>query len=217
MSSPRQTRKKWITWIAALGGAAALLLALLLLAGGRGLSARFDNPEDILSSYDPASFPALALAEDGSALLRLTRDDFYYYARSAGLLGPLRETLRSRGCTAAGLRLGDGGVTICARCRSLGFLTLTYKARCAVTWADGRLILTPEKIWLGNALVLSEKRWPELFRQELSVDPGPVGQSVLEAAVRGEALEVRLAGLGETLRDSYRRVIWYEKINYWSG
>ncbi len=200
MEAPRPNRKKWIFSVAALAGAAALLLlALLLLAGGRGLSARFDDPEELLSSYDPAAFPALTLEPDGAALVRLSKDDLYYYARSAGLLEPLAEELAQRGCTDAGVRFGEGGATVYARCRTFRFLTLTYKARCAVAWQNGRLTLAPEKVWLGNALVLPEKRWPELFRRELGADPGPVGKSVLEAAVKGESLEIRLLGLGEEL------------------
>ena len=198
MDTSRTNRKKWIIRTAALAAAAVLLvLALLLLAGRQGLSARFDDPREILADYDQASFPALNLDPDGTASVRLTRDDLYSYALRAGLLDPLRETLAERGCSDAGVRISDGAFSVYARCRSLRFLNLIYKARVNLTWEAGQLIFTPEKVWLGSALILPQNRWPELFSQELRLDPGDVGRSVLSAEVRGEALEVRLAGLNE--------------------
>jgi|GEM_PF-966677 len=205
MEKTRPGRKKWIIRAAILAAAAALvILALLLLAGGRGLTARFDNADEILADYDSASFPTLSLDPDGTAVLRLARNDLYYFARSAGVLDTLREALAQRGCTGVGLRLADGSAMVYARCRTLGFLPLIYRARVSMTWQDGQLVFTPEKVWLGSALSLSENRRPELFRSELRVDPGPVAESVLGAAVRADALEVRLSGLGEPLTGQLR-------------
>ena len=198
METSRNNRKKWIIRTAALAAAAVLLvLALLLLAGRQGLSARFDDPREILAEYDESAFPALSLEADGTASVRLTRNDLYSYASRAGLLDTLTEALSQRGCSDAGVRISDGVFSVYARCRSLRLLRLTYKAQLGVTWQAGQLVFTPEKVWLGSALVLPESRWPELFSRPLAVDPGEVGRSILDAAVRGEALEIRLAGLNE--------------------
>ena len=192
--------KKWILWIALIIAAAVFItVALLVLAGGKGLSARFDDPGQILSAYDPETFPALTLEPDGVASVRMARDDLYYFARKAGILDALEDTLAQQGCTGMGLRLADGGAVVYARCRTLGFLPLTYKAKVAVDWQDGVLTVTPEKVWLGNAISLSPRRWPDVFGSPLRIDPGAVSDSVLSVSLKGEALEVRLTGLGEPL------------------
>ena len=160
-------------WILVLGIALGVLLAagaMLLILGGRGLSARYDDAAALLAEYDSSQSPALTQQPDGSVLVRLTREDLYWYARKYGLLSAVRQDLADAGVTEAGFRLSDGKLTVFVHYRAWGFLPLAYQASAALSWDNG-LVLRTEKLSFGNHLTIPRSRWPEIFsRHRLRYD-----------------------------------------------
>ena len=191
-------RKKWILRLIPVLAAAALIAAALLLIGGAGLSDRYDKETEILSGYDPSAGAALTMESDGTLTVRLTRPDIYWYGQRYGILDQVHRRLEEAEAEAMGFRIADGRLTVYARCRTVG-LPLSYRAACAVSWQDGALVLTPEKVWIGRNLSLPKSRWPDLFEEPLRLSLDSMDASVTDAATEGDALVLRLEGIRSSL------------------
>ena len=203
MSSSPSKGKKWITVLVIV---IALLLAagaVLLVLGSRGLSARYDDAAELLADYDGSQTPSRSVQEDGSVLLRLTREDLYWYARKYGLLEQIRRDLAEAGVTAAGFRLSDGKLTVFARYRTWGFLPLSYQASVALTWENG-LVLRTEKLSFGNHLNIPRSRWPDIFSRPYVIPAADVSPLVRDAYNEGDSLVLVHEGLVRSLTGSLR-------------
>ncbi len=188
-------RKNWILVLILLLAGIVLVAAVLTLAGGAGLSARYDVAEEVITGYDPSAGAALTMECDGTLTLRLNRADIYWYAGRYGVLEEVRSRLAAAGTPDVGFRLSDGQLTVYARCRTLGLLRLSYRAQCDVSWQDGALVISPRKVWLGRSFSLPRSRWPSIFSGDLHISLEKVTSSVLDAGTEGDALVLRLEGL----------------------
>ena len=195
MTERASKRKKWILWLGLILALVLLGVTVLLLLGRSGLSARYDAADQVTAGYDPSAGAALTLADDGTLTVRLTREDIYWYAGRYGVLDLVEERLAAAGADAMGFRLSDSRLTVYARCRTLGLLPLAYKATCSVRWDGSALVLTPERVWLGQRISLPEQRWPTLFSQALRLPMESVSPTVFDAYLDGDALVLRLEGL----------------------
>ena len=193
-------------WILVLGIALGVLLAagaLLLILGGRGLSARYDDAAALLAEYDSSQSPALTQQPDGSVLVRLTREDLYWYARKYGLLSAVRQDLADAGVTEAGFRLSDGKLTVFVHYRAWGFLPLAYQASAALSWDNG-LVLRTEKLSFGNHLTIPRSRWPEIFSRPYTIGAEKISPLVKDAYLEGDALLLVHEGLARSLTGTLR-------------
>ena len=198
MASSRKKGKKWI-WIPLLVLLAALVVGVvLLIVGGRGISARYDDPAALLREYDSAQTPGVTLREDGSALLRLTREDLYWYAQKYGLLDALRQRLADEGITAAGFRLSDGKLTVYARCRVWGFLPLNYQAAADLAWEDG-IVLRTQKLSFGSHMTIPRGRWPAIFSRAFVIPAEDISPRLTDAYLDADALVLVHEGLPASL------------------
>lgn len=188
-------RKKWILWLGLPAALAVLAAAVLLLAGGAGLSARYDVPAEVTAGYDPSAGAETSLENDGTLTVRLTREDIYWYARRCGIMDAVEERLAGCGASSMGFRLADSRLTVYTRIRTLGLLPLSYRAECDVSWDGSALVVSPQRVWLGQRISLPESRWPELYGDELRLSMEDVTSTVVGACLRGDALELRLEGL----------------------
>ena len=190
-------RKKWILLLI-LPAALAIIAAVLLLAGGSGLSDRYDVEADILSGYDPSAGAGLVMEADGTLTVRLNRADIYWYAQRYGILDEVHARLEEAGAAAMGFRIADGRLTVYARCRTFG-LPLSYRAVCAAGWENGVLVLSPEKVWMGRGIFLPASRWPELFEVPLRLSLDSLEASVIDVLTEGDSLVLRLEGIRSVL------------------
>ena len=203
MSPSPPKGKKWITVLLIVLAVLLAAGAALLVLGSRGLSARYDDAAALLADYDGSQPPSRSVQEDGSVLLRLTREDLYWYARKYGLLDEIRRDLAEAGVTAAGFRLSDGKLTVFARHRTWGFLPLSYQASVALDWEDG-LVLRTEKLSFGNHLTIPRSRWPDIFTRPYVIPAASVSSLVRDAYTEGDALVLVHEGPVRSLKGSLR-------------
>ena len=194
-------RKKWITALLIALAAVTAAGAVLLIVGRRGLSALYDDAAALLSDYGQEHAPSRTVREDGSVLLRLTREDLYWYAGKYGLLEEIRRDLADAGITAAGFRLSDGNLTVFAQHRTWGFLPLSYRASASLTWEDG-LALRTEKLSFGNHLTIPRGRWPEVFSRPYVIPASAISPLVRDAYIEGDALILVHEGPVRSLKGS---------------
>ena len=193
----RRTRKKWIWWVVVPLALLALGAAALYLLGSGGASARYDASESVLADYDASGYGAFTLAPDGTAQLRLDREDLYWAAERYGLLDAIRQGIAERcGKASLGFRLTEGKVIVYLRSKALGILPLSYTAEIAPELSpDGALALRPVSVSLGRRIPLSRRVWPALFENDISVPLGEMARGVRSLHTEGDELVVELEGL----------------------
>lgn len=172
-------------------------VGLVFLLGNSGLAARYDDAEAILSDYDRSGYASLTQHTDGTATLRLEKEDLWYLAENRGLCEGLREAIASdETIRRSGFRLSDGRMQLFISRSVLGFVPVSYRATLTGV-SDGRdLILHTERVVLGTRIQLPEHRWPELFRSEYRLDLSALdgASEITGSRLEGSSVVVTLSG-----------------------
>ena len=200
----RKHRRLW--WIAA---ASAGLLAVLLLAvfivGNGGSSAFCDNVDTLTAAPPTGEVGELSFADDGSAVLRLYKNDLYLLAEENGVLPGLRREVRERfGRCEFGFRLLDGKMRICVSRRVLGFVPVSMQAVTAVSWDGTGVIVHAERVLLGSRTELPASMWPRSVREDFRIDLAATGhtQEIADVYLEGTAAVVETVPLRLPASDS---------------
>ena len=107
--------------IAIPAGILLLLLLAAFLIGNGGASAFRDDVDAILAAPRSEELGELSFADDGSAVVRLYKNDLYVLADESGVLPGLRRQMRERfGDLDFGIRLTGGKMRVCISQRVLG-------------------------------------------------------------------------------------------------
>ena len=120
-------RARW--WAIAIpAGILLLLLLAAFIIGNGGASAFRDDVDAILAAPRSEELGELSFADDGSAVVRLYKNDLYILADESGVLPGLRRQLRERfGDLDFGVRLTDGKMRVCISQRVLGLVPVSMQ------------------------------------------------------------------------------------------
>jgi len=195
--TPDKRRRIW--WlILPLAVLALGAVSLIFLVGNSGLAARYDDPEAILSDYDREGYASLTLHNDGSASLRLEKEDLWYLAEEKDLGRELRETVEAdETIRRFGFRLHEGKVQLFVSREILGFLPISFRGALNAVQEGRELVLRTEQVVLGTRIVLPEQRWPELFQREYRLDLSALdgAEEITDFRVEGSTFVVMLSGI----------------------
>lgn len=188
-------KKIWIWLAAALILTPLALLAGVYLLGTTGVSTRYDDTQALLASYDPGDFKGGTLLEDGTASVRLTRKDLYWFARRYGLLDQMEKKIAASGISRWGVRLAQGQLISYLRTHVLGFLPVTFRAEMTLSLEDGDVVLRTEAVHLGRYLPIPKALWPQSLRAPLRFSLGVYARGIRDVHVESGALILTLDGL----------------------
>ena len=123
--------------IAIPAGILLLLLLAAFLIGNGGASAFRDDVDAILAAPRSEELGELSFADDGSAVVRLYKNDLYVLADESGVLPGLRRQMRDRfGDLDFGIRLAGGKMRVCISQRVLGLVPVSMQIVTSLSW-DG--------------------------------------------------------------------------------
>ena len=173
----RPPRRKWLA-IAIPAGVLVLLLLTALILGNSGTSAFSDDIEAILASGTDGDIGEVTFADDGSAQLRLYKNDIYLIAERDGYLDAVRSEVQDRfGDADFGFRISDGKMRVCISREILGIATVSVTVQTGVSWDGTDIVIHPESVMFGTRTNLPEKFWPRGLRSDFVVDLNEGGRS----------------------------------------
>lgn len=199
---PRRARR-WAVAIPA--GLLLLLLFAAFIFGNGGASAFRDDVDAILAAPRSGDLGELSFADDGSAVVRLYKNDLYLLADESGVLPGLRQQLRERfGDLGFGIRLNDGKMRVCISKRVLGLVPVSMQVETSVSWDGAAVVIHAESVLLGSRTALPESLWPDSVREDFRVDLAQTGraQQIADVYLDGSAAVVETVPLCLPTSDS---------------
>ena len=199
---PRRARR-WAVAIPA--GLLLLLLFAAFIFGNGGASAFRDDVDAILAAPRSGDLGELSFADDGSAVVRLYKNDLYLLADESGVLPGLRQQLRERfGDLGFGIRLNDGKMRVCISKRVLGLVPVSMQVETSVSWDGAAVVIHAESVLLGSRTALPESMWPDSVREDFRVDLAQTGraQQIADVYLDGSAAVVETVPLCLPTSDS---------------
>ena len=197
-------RARW--WAIAIpAGILLLLLLAAFIIGNGGASAFRDDVDAILAAPRSEELGELSFADDGSAVVRLYKNDLYILADESGVLPGLRRQLRERfGDLDFGVRLTDGKMRVCISQRVLGLVPVSMQIVTSVSWDGTGVVIHAESVLLGSRTALPESLWPDGVREDFRVDLAETGrtQEIADVYLDGSAAVVETVPLRLPASDS---------------
>ena len=193
--APRHAR--WLA-IAIPAGILLLLLLAAFIIGNGGASAFRDDVDAILAAPRSEELGELSFADDGSAVVRLYKNDLYILADEGGVLPGLRRQMRERfGDLDFGIRLTDGKMHVCISKRVLGLVPVSMQVVTSVSWDGTGVVVHAESVLLGSRTALPEPMWPDGVREDFRVDLAETGrtQEIADVYLDGSAAVVETVPL----------------------
>lgn len=200
--TPRRARW-WAITIPA--GILLLLLLAAFIIGNGGTSAFRDDVDAILAAPRSEELGELSFADDGSAVVRLYKNDLYVLADEGGVLPGLRREMRERfGDLDFGIRLTDGKMRVCISKRILGLVPVSMQVVTSVSWDGTGVVIHAESVLLGSRTALPESMWPDGVREDFRVDLAGTGhtQEIADVYLDGSAAVVETVPLRLPASDS---------------
>lgn len=200
MAKTERHGKRWIWWLIGAAGVLLLLGLAVLLIGHGGASAAYDDVDAILRSYDADAFSGTSILPDGTAEIRMEKEDILWFADQYGFLEMLRREMTASSTLqpdSIGFRLADGDIRFyCAA--KIGGMPLSFRSVVKADYDGTALNLHTEKLILGASTKLPELLWPEFFRGSFSLNMEAYGitDAVTDMFTEGGALVLRTKGLG---------------------
>ena len=155
-----------------------MLLFAAFIFGNGGASAFRDDVDAILAAPRSGDLGELSFADDGSAVVRLYKNDLYLLADESGVLPGLRQQLRERfGDLGFGIRLNDGKMRVCISKRVLGLVPVSMQVEASVSWDGAAVVIHAESVLLGSRTALPESLWPDSVREDFRVDLAQTGRA----------------------------------------
>ena len=197
-------RARW--WAIAIpAGILLLLLLAAFIIGNGGTSAFRDDVDAILAAPRSEELGELSFADDGSAVVRLYKNDLYILADESGVLPGLRRQMRERfGDLDFGIRLTDGKLRVCISRRVLGLVPVSMQIVASVSWDGTGAVIHAESVLLGSRTALPESLWPDGVREDFRVDLAETGrtQEIADVYLDGSAAVVETVPLRLPASDS---------------
>ena len=184
--------------IAIPAGILLLLLLAAFLIGNGGASAFRDDVDAILAAPRSEELGELSFADDGSAVVRLYKNDLYLLADESGVLPGLRRQLRERfGDLDFGVRLTDGKMRVCISQRVLGLVPVSMQIVASVSWDGTGVVIHAENVLLGSRTALPDSLWPDGVREDFRIDLAETGrtQEIADVYLDGSAAVVETVPL----------------------
>ena len=164
--------------IAIPAGVLLLLLLAAFLIGNGGASAFRDDVDAILAAPRSEELGELSFADDGSAVVRLYKNDLYLLADESGVLPGLRQQMRERfGNLDFGIRLTDGKMRVCISQRVLGLVPVSMQIVASVSWDGTCVVIHAENVLLGSRTALPDSLWPDGVREDFRIDLAETGRT----------------------------------------
>lgn len=136
--------------IAIPAGILLLLLLAAFLIGNGGASAFRDDVDAILAAPRSEELGELSFADDGSAVVRLYKNDLYVLADESGVLPGLRRQMRERfGDLDFGIRLTGGKMRVCISQRVLGLVPVSMQIVTSLSWDGTGIVIHAESVLLA--------------------------------------------------------------------
>lgn len=198
-------RRARVWAIAIPAGVLLLLLFAAFIVGNGGASAFRDDVDAILAAPRSGELGELSFADDGSAVVRLYKNDLYILADEGGVLTGLRQQMRERfGDLDFGIRLTDGKMRVCISQRVLGLVPVSMQVVTSVSWDGTGIVIHAESVLLGSRTALPESLWPDSVREDFRVDLSSTGrtQEVADVYLDGSAAVVETVPLRLPSSDS---------------
>lgn len=195
--------RRWI--ILALAGLLALFLLAAFIVGNGGSSAFRDDVDAILAAPRSEELGELTFADDGSAVLRLYKNDLYILADESGVLSGLRREMHERfGNLDFGVRLSDGKMRVCISKRILGLVPVSMQAVAGISWDGTGVVVHAERVLLGSRTELPKSLWPRAVREDFRIDLASTGrtQEIRNVRLEGSAAVVETVPLRLPASDS---------------
>ena len=184
--------------IAIPAGILLLLLLAAFLIGNGGASAFRDDVDAILAAPRSEELGELSFADDGSAVVRLYKNDLYVLADESGVLPGLRRQMRERfGDLDFGIRLTGGKMRVCISQRVLGLVPVSMQIVTSLSWDGTGIVTHAESVLLGSRTALPKSLWPDSVREDFRVDLTATGrtQEVADVYLDGSAAVVEIVPL----------------------
>lgn len=191
--------------IAIPAGVLLLLLLAAFLIGNGGASAFRDDVDAILAAPRSEELGELSFADDGSAVVRLYKNDLYVLADESGVLPGLRRQMRERfGDLDFGIRLTGGKMRVCISQRVLGLVPVSMQIVTSLSWDGTGIVIHAESVLLGSRTALPKSLWPDSVREDFRVDLTATGrtQEVADVYLDGSAAVVETVPLRLPAGDS---------------
>ena len=191
--------------IAIPAGVLLLLLLAAFLIGNGGASAFRDDVDAILAAPRSEELGELSFADDGSAVVRLYKNDLYVLADESGVLPGLRQRMRERfGDLDFGIRLTGGKMRVCISQRVLGLVPVSMQIVTSLSWDGTGIVIHAESVLLGSRTALPKSLWPDSVREDFRVDLTATGrtQEVADVYLDGSAAVVETVPLRLPAGDS---------------
>ena len=191
--------------IAIPAGILLLLLLAAFLIGNGGASAFRDDVDAILAAPRSEELGELSFADDGSAVVRLYKNDLYVLADESGVLPGLRRQMRERfGDLDFGIRLTGGKMRVCISQRVLGLVPVSMQIVTSLSWDGTGIVIHAESVLLGSRTALPKSLWPDSVREDFRVDLAATGrtQEVADVYLDGSAAVVETVPLRLPTGDS---------------
>nr|DAN66358.1 MAG TPA: hypothetical protein [Caudoviricetes sp.] len=191
--------------IAIPAGILLLLLLAAFLIGNGGASAFRDDVDAILAAPRSEELGELSFADDGSAVVRLYKNDLYVLADESGVLPGLRRQMRERfGDLDFGIRLTGGKMRVCISQRVLGLVPVSMQIVTSLSWDGTGIVIHAESVLLGSRTALPKSLWPDSVREDFRVDLTATGrtQEVADVYLDGSAAVVETVPLRLPAGDS---------------
>ncbi len=203
----QKTGKHSVRWwgILALAGLLALILLAAFIVGNGGSSAFRDDVDAVLTAPRSEELGELTFADDGSAVLRLYKNDLYTLADESGILPGLRREMRERfGNLDFGVRLSGGKMRVCISRRILGLVPVSMQVVTTASWDGTGVLIHAESVLLGSRTVLPEALWPRSVREDFRIDLASTGhtQEIADVYLEGSAAVVETVPLRLPASDS---------------
>ena len=189
--------------IAIPAGILLLLLLAAFLIGNGGASAFRDDVDAILAAPRSEELGELSFADDGSAVVRLYKNDLYVLADESGVLPGLRRQIRERfGDLDFGIRLTGGKMRVCISQRVLGLVPVSMQIVTSLSWDGTGIVIHAESVLLGSRTALPKSLWPDSVREDFRVDLTGRTQEVADVYLDGSAAVVETVPLRLPAGDS---------------
>lgn len=191
--------------IAIPAGILLLLLLVAFLIGNGGASAFRDDVDAILAAPRSGELGELSFSDDGSAVVRLYKNDLYVLADESGVLPGLRRQMRERfGDLDFGIRLTGGKMRVCISQRVLGLVPVSMQIVTSLSWDGTGIVIHAESVLLGSRTALPKSLWPDSVREDFRVDLAATGrtQEVADVYLDGSAAVVETVPLRLPAGDS---------------
>lgn len=147
--------------IAIPAGILLLLLLAAFLIGNGGASAFRDDVDAILAAPRSEELGELSFADDGSAVVRLYKNDLYVLADESGVLPGLRRQMRERVRRSRFRHPPDRRKD--ARMlsqRVLGLVPVSMQIVTSLSWDGTGIVIHAESVLLGSRTALPKSLWP---------------------------------------------------------